>query len=150
LQLPGGNRSRAENGHDYCRKREVLDGLPHDLSSLSITSPDEGTAASSYFKTDAPGIGCDEQNGLPVSMGTIQRQPVRQGLVALQPPPQVAKPLASLRNCRAETVPAQRTPMTSAVKNIDSIFFMIAFLLVALTERSSTEQRPVTVPVWLR
>src|SRR5438270_2179012 len=59
-------------------------------------------AASSYFASDVPGIGCDEQNGLPVSMGTIQRQPVWQGLVALQPPPQVAEPFASLRNCRAE------------------------------------------------
>ena len=74
-------------------------------------------------------MGCDEQNGLPVSMGTMQRQPVRQGLVALHPPPQVAEPFASLRNCRAETVPAQRTPMTSAVKNTDLIFFMIAFLV---------------------
>jgi hypothetical protein len=77
----------------------------------------------------APGMGCDEQNGLPVSMGTMQRQPVWQGLVALHPPPQVAKSFASLRNCRAETVPAHRTPMTSAVKNIDLIVFMIAFLL---------------------
>ena len=50
-----------------------------------------------------------------------------QALVALHPPPQVAKPLASLRNCRAETVPAQRTPMTNAEKNVDLIFFMIAF-----------------------
>ena len=56
-----------------------------------------------------------------------QTQPlVAQGWVALQVPPQVANPFASLRNCRAETVPAQRTPMTSAVKNIDLIFFMIA------------------------
>ena len=99
--------------------------------SFQLQEPDEGPVASSYFKTDAPGMGCDEQNGLPVSMGTIQRQPVWQGLVALQPPPQVAAPFASLRNCRAETVPAQRTPMTSAVKNIDLIFFMIALLLVA-------------------
>jgi len=63
-------------------------------------------AASSYFKADAPGMGCDEQNGLPVSMGNMQRQPVRQGLLTPQLPPQVAEPFASLRNCRAETVPA--------------------------------------------
>jgi hypothetical protein len=74
-------------------------------------------------------MGCDEQNGLPVSIGNMQRQPVWQGLLTPQLPPQVAEPLASLRNCRAETVPAQRTPMTSAVKNMDLIFFMIAFLL---------------------
>jgi len=72
-------------------------------------------------------MGCDEQNGLPVSMGNMQRQPVRQGLLTPQLPPQVAEPFASLRNCRAETVPAQSTPMTNAEKNVDLIFFMIAF-----------------------
>ena len=120
--------------------------------SFQLQEPDEGPVASSYFKTDAPGMGCDEQNGLPVSMGTIQRQPVWQGLVALQPPPQVAEPFASLRNCRAETVPAQRTPMTSVVKNIELIFFMIAFLLVpcSRTERSRTERWSATGPVWLQ
>jgi hypothetical protein len=84
-------------------------------------------------------MGCDEQNGLPVSIGNMQRQPVWHGLLTPQLPPQVAEPFASLRNCRAETVPAQRTPMTSAVKNIELIFFMIAFLLVrcSRTERSS-------------
>jgi hypothetical protein len=71
-------------------------------------------------------MGCDEQNGLPVSMGKMQRQPVRQGLLTPQLPPQVAEPLASLCNCRAETVPAHRTPMTSAEKNIDLNFFIIA------------------------
>jgi hypothetical protein len=83
-----------------------------------------------YFSTVAPGMGCDEQNGLPVSMGNMQRQPVRQGLLTPQLPPQVAALLASLRNCRAETVPAQKTPMISAIKNIDLIFFIIAFLLI--------------------
>src|SRR5438445_12875696 len=58
-------------------------------------------------------------------------QPLEHGCVLLQLPLQAAKPLLSLRNCRAETVPAQRTPMTSAVKNIELIFFMIALLLVA-------------------
>jgi hypothetical protein len=75
-------------------------------------------------------MGCDEQNGVPVSMGKMQRQPVRQGLLTPQLPPHVAKPFASLRNCRAETVPAHRTPMTSAASNMDWIFFIIAFLLV--------------------
>jgi hypothetical protein len=92
-----------------------------------------------YLITVAPGMGCDEQNGLPVSMGNMQRQPVWQGWLIPQLPPQVADAFASLRNCRAETVPAQRTPMTSAVKNMDLIFFMVAFLLVtglnASTER---------------
>src|SRR5882672_11952405 len=97
-------------------------------------------AAPSYFTTDAPGMGCDEQNGLPVSMGKMQRQPLAQGLPMPQLPPQVAKPLASFRNCRAETVPAQKTPMISAAKNIDLNFFMIASSL------SRTERRPITHP----
>jgi hypothetical protein len=81
-----------------------------------------------YFSTVAPGMGCDEQKGVPVSIGKIHRQRLAQGLLTPQPPPQVTDPSASLRNCRAETVPAQRTPMTSAVKNIDLIFFMISSL----------------------
>ena len=79
-----------------------------------------------YFSTVAPGMGCDEQKGVPVSIGKIQRHPLAQGLLTPQPPPQVIDRSASFRNCRAETVPAQRTPMTSAVKNIDLIFFMIS------------------------
>jgi hypothetical protein len=75
-------------------------------------------------------MGCAEQNGLPVSMGKMQRQPVAQGLLTPQLPPQVASALGPVRNCRADTVPAHRTPMTSAAKSIDLIFFMIAFLLV--------------------
>jgi hypothetical protein len=66
-----------------------------------------------------------------------QTQPLAHGWVALQEPPQVVEPLAPLCNCRAETVPAQRTPMTSAVKNIDLIFFMISCLLLR-TEHSRT------------
>jgi hypothetical protein len=95
-------------------------------------------------------MGCDEQNGLPVSMGNMQRQPVLQGLLTPQLPPQVAEPFASFRNCRAETVPAQRTPMTNAAKNIDLIFFMIAFLLVSGSKSSGTERRPAILPVWLQ
>ena len=56
-----------------------------------------------------------------------QTQPLAHSWVALQEPPQVVEPLAPLCNCRAETVPAQRTPMASAVKNIDLIFFMISY-----------------------
>lgn len=64
-------------------------------------------------------------------MGKMQRQPLLQGLLTPQLPPQVARPFALLCNCRAETVPAHKTPMTSAAKNIDLIFLpKIAFLLV--------------------
>jgi hypothetical protein len=69
-------------------------------------------------------------------------QPVLQGLFAPQLPPQAAEACASVRSCRAETVPAQRTPMTSAVKNIELIFFMIDFLLVpAPNVLTSDEER---------
>jgi hypothetical protein len=87
-----------------------------------------GSAAFSYLTTDAPGIGCDEQNGVPVSMGKMQRHPLAQGLPMPQVPPQVVKPFALLFNCRAETVPAHRTPMTSATKRVDLIFFFMIFL----------------------
>jgi hypothetical protein len=71
-------------------------------------------------------MGCDEQNVLPVSIRTTQMQPVLQGLVALQPPPQVANPVASIRSCRAETVPAQRTAAAIAVKTM----FLIVLRMV--------------------
>jgi hypothetical protein len=71
-------------------------------------------------------MGCDEQNGLPVSMGNMQRQPVRQGLLTPQLPPQVAEPFAPLRNCRAETVPAQRTAPAIPVK----MMFLIVLPMV--------------------
>ncbi|HET8889277.1 MAG TPA: hypothetical protein VFQ41_10265 [Candidatus Angelobacter sp.] len=57
-------------------------------------------------------------------------QPVAQGCVLLQLPLQAAKPLASARNWRAETVPALRTLTTSAANNIDLIFFIMVLLLV--------------------
>jgi hypothetical protein len=71
-------------------------------------------------------------------------QPVEQGCVLLQLPLQAAKPLASLRNCRAESVPAQRTPMTSAVKNIELTFFMITFLLVRCSRIERSSNRTTT------
>jgi hypothetical protein len=99
-------------------------------------------------------MGCDEQNGVPVSMGNMQRQPVLQGLLTPQLPPQVAEPFVLLRNCRAETVPAQRTPRTSAAKNIDLIFLlMIAFLLcfkAELVPGPGIAAILLDSPVWLR
>jgi hypothetical protein len=75
-------------------------------------------------------MGCDEQNGVPDSMGKMQRHPLAQGLLTPQLPPQVARALGPFLNCRAETVPAHKTPMTSRAKKVDLIFFfMNAFLL---------------------
>jgi hypothetical protein len=55
-------------------------------------------------------------------------QPVLQGLFAPQLPPQVAEVFASMRNWRAETVPAQRTAVTMAASDMDLIvlIFMIS------------------------
>ena len=52
-----------------------------------------------------------------------QKQLLEQGWVALQVPLQ-AKPLGSLRNCRAETVPAKRTAMIMVANNVDLIIFL--------------------------
>src|SRR5262249_32278152 len=78
-------------------------------------------------------MGCDEQNLLPVSIRTMQRHPVRQGWVLSHPPPHEAKPLASIRSCRAESVPAQRTAATIAMRNTVIIFFVMttSFLMKA-------------------
>jgi hypothetical protein len=51
-------------------------------------------------------------------------QPLEQGCVLLQLPLQAAKPLTSLRNCRAETVPAQRTAATMAASNVVLMVFL--------------------------
>ena len=58
-----------------------------------------------------------------------QKQPVAQGWVELQLPPQ-AKLFGSFRNWRAETVPAQTTAMTMVANNVDLTIFlpMIAIL----------------------
>ena len=54
-----------------------------------------------------------------------QKQLLGQGWMALQVPLQ-AKPLGSLRNCRAETVPALKTAMTMAPnKKFCVVFLMI-------------------------
>jgi hypothetical protein len=78
-----------------------------------------------YLITDAPGMGCDEQDGVPVSMGKMQGQPLLQVLLTPQLPPQVAVPFACICNCCAETVPAHKTPMTSVAKKVDQVFFFM-------------------------
>jgi len=58
-----------------------------------------------------------------------QKQPVAQAWVALQLPPHVVAFWAGFRNCRAETVPAQRTAVSMAASNVVLIFFVINALL---------------------
>jgi hypothetical protein len=77
----------------------------------------------SYFAGGWIPVGWVEQNPVVDSSGKAQMQPVLQGLFAPQLPPQ-AKLLASLRNCRAESVPAQRTAVTIAASNVALIAFI--------------------------
>jgi hypothetical protein len=91
-------------------------------------------------------------------VGVVKEQTqleVGQGLVRLQVPPQV-DPWKPFRNCRAETVPAQRTPMASAVKNIDLIFL---FMTLSSCSRNLTDDYlalparlllPATCLSWIR
>jgi hypothetical protein len=55
-----------------------------------------------------------------------QRQPPVQGFVALHVPRQTGSRLACFCNCRAETVPAQRTAVAIAARNV----FLILLLMI--------------------
>jgi len=55
-----------------------------------------------------------------------QMQPPLQGMVALQVPLQTGSKLPRVRSCRAETVPAQRTAMANAARNV----FLIVLLMI--------------------
>jgi hypothetical protein len=68
-------------------------------------------------------MGCDAQNGLPVSMGKMHRHPLAQGLLKPQLPPQTVK-LEPDRSWRAETVPAQRTAVTIIARHVRLRFFL--------------------------
>jgi len=72
-------------------------------------------------------VGCVEQKPVVDSSGKAQMQPLLQGLFAPQLPPQVAEAFASLRNCRAETVPAQRTAVTIVENN--TVFIVLCMHL---------------------
>jgi hypothetical protein len=60
-----------------------------------------------------------------------QKQPLAQGWVALQRPPQAVDPGTPLRNCFAESVPAPTTARTMIVnKRVWVLFFMMIPLSV--------------------
>jgi hypothetical protein len=67
-------------------------------------------------------------------VGVVKEQTqleVGQGWVALQVPPQV-NPLTPLRNCRAETVPTQRTAVTMAPSNAFLMVFLVMIVLLRI------------------
>jgi hypothetical protein len=54
-----------------------------------------------------------------------QKHPVAQTWVALQLPPHVVAFWAGFRNCRAETVPAQRTAVSMKASSVVLMVFVI-------------------------
>jgi hypothetical protein len=125
-QLVSGNRSRAENSGGHPRKNDVLDCLTHGPSSFYRTAlSGKKWIGSNYFAGGWTPVGCVEQKPVVDSSGKAQMQPVAQGCTLLQLPLQAANPLLSVRNWRAETVPAQRTAVTVAASNVDLIIFLL-------------------------
>ncbi len=137
-QLAGGKSSRAQHGSSHCCQKRASDCPAHHSSSfLTGSNPaagnfaglrppafDTGLMCPIYLITVAPGIGCDEQNGLPDSMGKMHRQPLAHGLFTPQLPPQ-AKCFGSVRSWRAESVPAHSTAVTINAKDIFRRFVLI-------------------------
>lgn len=60
-------------------------------------------------------------------------QPVEQGCTLLQLPLQAAKLLPSVLNWRAETVPAHRTAVTIAARNVDLTIFLLMIAPYTMT-----------------
>lgn len=77
-----------------------------------------------YFPGDATPAGRVVQNAVN-GVVNEQKQPLAQGLVALHVPPHVVLPWVWTRNCRAETVPAQRTAVSMAASNVVLMVFFI-------------------------
>jgi hypothetical protein len=119
---------------------------------LSVKKPDDGLDfRPRYFAGDWSPVGCDEQNPVVDSRGKAQMQPVEQGCVLLQAPLQAAKPFASDRSWRAETVPAQRTAVTKVPSNVFLMNFLLILSLVSnLQDRRSGPRVPAILPVWLQ
>jgi hypothetical protein len=87
--------------------------------------PDAAPLRRNYFAGDWTPVGCDEQNPVVDSSGKAQMQPVEQGCTLLQLPLQAAKPLLSVLSWRADTVPAHRTAVTIAARNVDLTIFLL-------------------------
>ena len=79
-----------------------------------------------YFPGDWESWGLPEQNPVPFEP-RMQKQLVMHPFLTLHEPPQVAEVFGPLRNCRAESVPAQRTAVTIAASSVD----LIAFIFMA-------------------
>jgi hypothetical protein len=125
-QLAGGKGSRAENSGGHCCKNDVLDCPTHGSSSLFQQSFLTEMESPSYLAGAWTPVGCVEQKPVVDSSGKAQMQPVLHGgWPTPQLPPQV-KPLDSLRNCRAESVP---TPRTAVIIAASKKFLIVCLLM---------------------
>jgi hypothetical protein len=92
---------------------------------LQVIRPLPGLGVRCYFLGDTTPAGRDVQNAV-VGVVKEQKQPLAQGWVVLHLPLHVVGPCAAFRNCRAETVPAQRTAVSMAASNVIlMVFFFI-------------------------
>jgi hypothetical protein len=73
-------------------------------------------------------------------------QPVEQGCTLLQLPLQAAKPLLSVRNWRADTVPAHRTAVTIAARNVDLTIFLL--MIAPISNDNPGQCRGLIRSVW--
>jgi hypothetical protein len=74
-------------------------------------------------------------------------QPVEQGLTLLQLPLQAAKPLLSVLNWRADTVPAHRTAVTIAARNVDLTIFLL--MIAPFSKTTLDDSKGILVPaIW--
>jgi hypothetical protein len=79
-----------------------------------------------YFAGAWNPVGCDKQDPVVDSRGKAQTQVPEQGLTTLQEPWQAATAFTPVRNCRAESVPAQRAAVTIVARNTVLIVFIIS------------------------
>jgi hypothetical protein len=137
--LPRGNRSRAKNNDDAYGKQYVLNRFPaHNSFSFPAIRP--GGIVRYYLLGDTTPAGFVVQNAVN---GVVkeQKQPLTQGWVALHVPPQVVELLALLRNCRAETVPAQRTTATIVAINVVFISFLLMLVFLSYSKPEDRASR---------
>ena len=127
-QLPGGNRSRAQNGRHNGRKQcSFADLSHHGFEAPFLKKPNEcsllqGRTTTCYFAdTVLMHLPTTDPGGIAqAQLGVLQ------GTLMLQLPPQAPSALASVRNCRAENVPAHRTATAMTASNRFWIFFFMA------------------------
>jgi hypothetical protein len=129
-------------------KSVALVFLPMIALLSSKRAADAEASVSSYFFGGLTGPGSlTHPPVVPVKIW--QMQGPLQGLVALQVPVHAGNSLAFICSCRAETVPAQRTAVATAARNV----FLIVLLMIHssfLCYTSEDEYCQAILPAWLQ